>query len=201
MLHSIIAWLTETVGTLGYPGIIALMALESSFFPFPSEVVMVPAGYLASKGEMNIVLVITCGVLGSVIGSYVNYMIAVKLGRGALLRFGKYFFLTPEKFAHVESYSKKHGEISTFIGRLLPVIRQYISFPAGLVRMPLGRFTFFTALGAGIWMTVLAVIGYVVGENEELVHQWSKTALFWVLIGCAVIVAAYIHFRKPREHS
>jgi membrane protein DedA with SNARE-associated domain len=196
VLHSLIAWLVEVVGTLGYPGIIILMALESSFFPFPSEVVMIPAGYLAYNGEMNIVLVIVFGILGSILGALFNYYLAIKLGRPALHKWGKWLFLPEHRFLQVELFFKSHGEISTFIGRLIPGIRQYISFPAGLSRMNLTHFIFWTSAGAGIWMTILALIGYFVGGNEELVTEWSKTATFWIIIICVGIVGIYWKLKK-----
>lgn len=195
MLDNIVSWLVTIIGSWGYPGIIVLMTLESSFFPFPSEVVMIPAGYLAYLGAMNIVLVIAMGITGSVIGALVNYWIAVHLGRRALLKWGHYFFLSTEKFTQVEGYLRRHGEIGTFIGRLIPVVRQYISFPAGLARMPIGRFVFFTSLGAGLWVSILVAIGYMVGDNEELVRAWSQTALFWVVIGCGLLVLIYRKLR------
>ena len=196
MLESIIVWLVDTIGALGYPGIVLLMGLESSFFPFPSEVVIIPAGYLAHQGEMNLATVIIAGILGSLLGAWVNYAIAISVGRAALLRWGRWIFLPEEKLLRVEKFLRTHGEIGTFIGRLIPVIRQYISFPAGLAKMPLARFSFYTGLGAGLWVTILAVIGYAVGENEELVMEWSQTALFWVLIGCGVLVLGYWKVRK-----
>ncbi|MBU2214033.1 DedA family protein [Patescibacteria group bacterium] len=196
MLESIITWLVQTIGTIGYPGIVLLMGLESSFFPFPSEVVIIPAGYLAHQGDMNLAAVIIAGILGSLLGAWVNYAIAISVGRAALLKWGKWIFLPEEKLLRVEKFLRTHGEIGTFIGRLIPVIRQYISFPAGLAKMPLARFSFYTGLGAGLWVTILAVIGYSVGENEELVRQWSQTALFWILIGCGVLVLGYWKLRK-----
>jgi len=196
MLESIITWLVQTIGTLGYPGIVLLMGLESSFFPFPSEVVIIPAGYLAHQGDMNLAAVIIAGIFGSLLGAWVNYAIAITFGRTALLKWGKWIFLPEEKFVRVESFLKTHGEIGTFIGRLIPVIRQYISFPAGVAKMPLARFSFYTGLGAGLWVTILAVIGYSVGENEELVRQWSQTALFWVLVGCSALILIYWKLKK-----
>ncbi len=196
MLETIIAWLVQTIGVLGYPGIVLLMALESSFFPFPSEVVIVPAGYLAQQGQMHIGMVVGMGILGSLIGAWVNYYIAITIGRKALMKWGKWLLLPPEKFMKVEVYLKKHGEIGTFIGRLIPVIRQYISFPAGIARMPIGKFSVYTGLGAGLWVTILALIGYFVGENEEMVKQWSQTALFWLIAGCVVLVVGYWKLRK-----
>ena len=191
MLHEMIAWLTEVIGAFGYPGIFLLMALESSFFPFPSEVVMVPAGYLAHQGEMNFFIVIFMGVAGSLVGAWLNYFIAKTVGRATLLKWGHLLFLPNDKLFTVEKYLKQHGEIGTFVGRLIPVIRQYISFPAGLVGMPLWKFSLFTGMGAGLWVTILAAIGYGVGDNQELVAEWSKTALFWVLLGCAGIILVY----------
>jgi len=201
MLNELVAWLVDTVGALGYPGIIVLMALESSFFPFPSEVVMVPAGYLASQGEMNIAAAVVAGIFGSLIGAWINYWIAVTLGRKALLKWGKWFFLPPEQFFMVERFLKEHGEIGTFIGRLIPVVRQYISFPAGLVRMSPWKFSLFTGLGAGLWVMILAAIGYFVGENKEQVEQWSRTAAFWVIVGCAVLLFFYWKRRSHRAKS
>ncbi|MCF7844951.1 MAG: DedA family protein [Kiritimatiellales bacterium] len=196
MLESIIVWLVDIIGVLGYPGIVLLMGLESSFFPFPSEVVIVPAGYLAQQGDMNLATVIIAGILGSLLGAWLNYSIAATVGRTALLKWGKWIFLPEEKLVKVEKFLKTHGEIGTFIGRLIPVIRQYISFPAGVAKMPLARFSFYTGLGAGLWVTILAVIGYSVGENQELVKAWSQTALFWVIGGCAVLVLGYWKLRK-----
>jgi len=173
-----------------------LMALESSFFPFPSEVVMIPAGYLASKGEMNLVFAILFGVLGSLLGALFNYYLAIKLGRPALIKWGKHFFIPEDKLIKAEKSFRKHGEISTFIGRLIPVLRQYISFPAGISGMNVFKFSMWTSLGAGIWMTILATIGYYVGENEELVTQWSHKAVFWMLAVCVGIVLVYLKMYK-----
>lgn len=196
MLHSLITWLVDTIGALGYPGIILLMGLESSFFPFPSEVVMVPAGYLAYKGEMDIIVVILAGIVGSLLGAWLNYFIARLAGRSALLRWGHRIFLPEKKFLRVERYLREHGEIGTFVGRLIPVIRQYISFPAGVIKMDFYRFSLFTGLGAGLWVTILALIGYYVGENEQLVAAWSQRALFWVLLGCIGLIVVYWKLKK-----
>lgn len=193
LLGDIINWIIQTVGQLGYPGIFIMMFLESSFFPFPSEVVMIPAGYLAYQGQMNIYVAVIMGVLGSLGGALLNYYLAVWLGRPALERWGKYFFLTPEKMAKVDEFFRNHGEISTFIGRLITVVRQYISFPAGLARMNLARFLFFTGLGAGIWVIVLAVIGYIAAGNEDLIHLYSKEATIGLIALCLIVLGGYIY--------
>lgn len=192
ILHEVIQWLAQVVGALGYPGIFMLMFLESSFFPFPSEVVMVPAGILASQGEMNLFVAIAMGVGGSIVGALFNYYLAVWLGKPLLLKYGKYVRFTPERLDKVNVFFLKHGAISTLIGRLLPVIRQYISFPAGLAKMPLTLFTTLTAIGAGIWVTLLVMLGYLFGENKALIEQYLSRIGWGILIGAAVLITVYI---------
>lgn len=176
MVNEIVQWIVATVGQWGYTGIVIMMLLESSFFPFPSEVVMIPAGYLAQKGEMNLFVAIGMGILGSWLGALLNYYLAVFLGRPFFLKYGKYLLISEAKFVRVEGFFCRHGEIGTFTGRLIPVVRQYISFPAGLARMNLVHFLFFTGLGAGIWVTILACIGYVAGQNEKLIRDHLHNA-------------------------
>lgn len=197
-MHELVNWLLMTIGTLGYPGIFLLMAMESSVIPIPSELVMPPAGYLAQQGQMNMAIVILCGTLGSLIGAYANYYAAHYLGRPLLLRYGKYVWITEEKFAKVEKFFKDHGEVSTFIGRLLPVIRHLISLPAGLAGMNHWKFSLYTLLGAGLWVTVLSYIGYFIGANKELITQYSRQALIAAVLLSVSIVAVYVwnHRRK-----
>jgi membrane protein DedA with SNARE-associated domain len=200
-MHQIFAKLVATlvaiVGHLGYPGIVALMFLESSFFPFPSEVVIPPAAYLAQQGKMSLVLVITCGIAGSILGALFNYWLALRLGRPAVLRFGRRFGLTAEKYEQSEEFLRRHGIFGTFIGRLIPVIRQYISFPAGLARMPLLPFITATGLGAGIWVAILAAIGWLVGDNRELIARYSHRA-FYILLPL-LLLAGLIYIRRQRQ--
>ena len=172
LLAALTTWLVDTIGKMGYTGIISLMFLESSFFPFPSEVVMPPAGYLAWKGEMSLTLVLLSGIAGSLLGALFNYWLAVKLGRPLLIKYGKYFFISQETIDKAEKFFQKHGHISTFVCRLLPGIRQYVSLPAGLARMPLKQFCIYTGLGAGIWVFVLTFAGYLLGEHQELLKQY-----------------------------
>jgi membrane protein DedA with SNARE-associated domain len=200
MLQSIWSWLTTLSRDLGYAGIFGLMALESSFFPFPSEVVVPPGGANAKVGEMSLVLVIAFGIAGSILGALFNYWLAVKLGRPFCIKYGRYFLLSEKKFRKSEEFFRRHGEIGTFVGRLIPGVRQIISFPAGLAKMHVGRFCFFTALGAGIWVTVLALIGYAVGpdiagEIEE-VKKHSTTVLLWMVPALVLLVVGYIWWHK-----
>lgn len=172
MLSSVVDFIVQTVGSLGYLGIFLMMFLESSFFPFPSEVVMIPAGYLAYKGEMNIYIAIVAGILGSLAGALFNYYLAIKFGRKFLIKYGKYFFIKEPTIIKMEEFFKSHGHISTFSGRLIPAVRQYISFPAGLARMNLFIFCIYTSLGAGIWVIILTLLGYFLGGNEALIKEY-----------------------------
>ncbi|MDD2583072.1 MAG: DedA family protein [Desulfuromonadaceae bacterium] len=195
-MNIIVQWLLNTIGAMGYPGILLLMAMESSIIPIPSELVMPPAGYLVYQGKMNMAVVILCGTAGSLIGAYINYFVSHYLGRPLILRYGKYALIPPDKFERVERFFLRHGEISTFIGRLLPVIRHLISIPAGVAGMNHFRFALYTMLGAGLWCTILTLIGYAIGENQQLIMQYSHKALLWVILFSAALVAVYIWWQR-----
>ena len=195
-MHELINWLLTTMNAMGYPGIFLLMAMESSVIPVPSELVMPPAGYLAQQGSMNIWLVILMGTVGSLVGAYANYFAAHYLGRPLVLKYGKYVWITEEKFVKVEGFFLRHGEISTFIGRLLPVIRHLISIPAGIAGMNHFRFSLYTLVGAGLWCTILAWIGYFIGKEQALIMQYSRQAVIGVVIFCAILVAVYVWRHK-----
>ena len=197
-MHNIVQWLLDTIGAMGYPGIFLLMAMESSVIPVPSELVMPPAGYLAYQGKMNLAIAILCGTVGSLVGAYCNYFVSRFLGRPLILRYGKYLLIPQDKFERVESFFLRHGEISTFIGRLLPVVRHLISIPAGLSGMNHLRFSSYTLAGAGIWCSILAGIGYVIGENRELIMRYSHRALGIVAICSIILVVAYVWLHKSR---
>ncbi len=198
-MQELITWLVTTIGALGYPGIFILMAMESSVIPIPSELVMPPAGYLAQQGQMNMAVAILCGTAGSLVGAYLNYFAAHYLGRPLVLKYGKYVWITEEKFAKVEKYFRDHGEISTFIGRLLPVVRHLISIPAGLAGMNHMKFSLYTLFGAGIWVTVLSYIGYFIGANQELIMKYSHQALIGVVIVSAVIIYFYVRAHRKKQ--
>ena len=212
MFETIVTWLTETILRLGYPGILALMALESSFFPFPSEVVLPPAGYLAAQGRMSAVGALLAGLTGSMLGALFNYYLAVALGRPLLHKYHRFLLMRESSLDRAEQFFRDHGEISTFVGRLIPVIRQLISLPAGVARMRLDRFALYTALGAGIWCAVLTAIGWFVGRNaavvtsmDELIGspefaRYSSTAGLVLVPILVLIVAVYIvRHRRRRE--
>jgi membrane protein DedA with SNARE-associated domain len=197
-MHEIVNWLVSTIGAMGYPGIFILMAMESSVIPIPSEIVMPPAGYLAQQGKMNIWLVILAGTLGSLVGAYANYFVARWLGRPLVIRYGRYVWITEEHFNKVESFFLRHGEISTFIGRLLPVIRHLISIPAGIARMGHLRFTLYTTTGAAIWVSVLSWIGYIIGAKQEMITEYAHQAVIGALLFSSLLLGIYVilHRRK-----
>jgi membrane protein DedA with SNARE-associated domain len=211
MLESLAAHLDAVAvlaPTWGLAFVFVFMAVESSFIPFPSEVVMVPAGFLAARGEFTggdpavaLALAIAAGTAGSLAGAYANYFLALKVGKPFLERYGKYFFVKPEPLARACEVFNRYGSMTTFVCRLVPVIRQLISIPAGISRMPLAPFTFFTGLGAGIWTAVLAFVGYALGRSAgdisylELVNCGKDSAAgnLPLVLGCAVaLVGAYV---------
>lgn len=212
MLDALIPFLEKTAHfglTWGPLLVLFFMTVESSFIPFPSEIVMIPAGFMAARGEFfpgdsawaALVLSIACGICGSLLGAWLNYALALKLGRPFLYRWGKYFFLPADKLSRAEQLFREYGDITTFVCRFIPVVRQLISIPAGISRMHFGRFTLFTGAGAGIWVLLLALIGYWFGTTTqgmgyaELVHA-AKGLLdrysVWIFLACAVLMAVYI---------
>lgn len=198
--------------TWGLVFVFAFMAIESSFIPFPSEVVMIPAGFLAARGELALGspevalwIAVAVGVAGSLVGAYANYFLALWVGKPFLEKYGKYFFVKPEPLARACEVFNRYGAATTFVCRLVPVIRQLISIPAGISRMPLGAFTLFTGLGAGIWTAVLALVGYSIGKSAgdisylELCTRGKEMAaanLPLVIGGAVVLVALYFAATK-----
>ena len=194
--------------TWGLLFIFVFMAIESSFIPFPSEVVMIPAGFLAARGELGlgspmvaVLVALAVGVLGSLAGAYVNYYLALWVGKPFLEKYGKWFFLKPAALDRACEVFNKYGAATTFVCRMVPAIRQLISIPAGIARMPLGSFTLFTALGAGVWTAILAFVGYGLGRTAgditylELCTKGKEMAaahLPLVIGGALVLAVLYV---------
>ncbi|MCX8037763.1 MAG: DedA family protein [Candidatus Sumerlaeia bacterium] len=193
--------------------IFLFMTIESSFIPFPSEVVMIPAGVMIARHEfpggdavgIGLSIAILAGLAGSMAGAYINYYLALWLGRPFLYRYAKYFFLKPAHLERAEALFREYGEITTFVCRLLPAIRQLISLPAGLARMNIFRFSLFTALGAGFWVSVLTFIGYGLGrasvgksyrelifEGKQIIHE----NLLWMILALTALVVVYVWIHK-----
>lgn len=200
-MQEIINFIVEVVGNLGYFGIFVMMFLESSFFPFPSEVVMIPAGYLAHKGEMNTFVVIFCGSVGSLSGAIFNYYLCYFFGRNLIEKYGKFVGITEAKMQKFENFFEKYGEISTFNCRLIPGIRQYISLPAGLAKMNLAKFCIFTTLGATIWVSILVLLGYFLGENKALLDEYLHIITIALIFIVCVIFALYFYLIKKHKNG
>ena len=206
IIEQVASWYMEH---MNYGTITLLMTIESSFIPFPSEVVVPPAAYKASQegSDLNIILVVVFATIGALIGAFINYYLALWLGRPIIYKFadsrwGKMCLLSSEKVQKAENYFVKHGNISTFIGRLITGIRQLISIPAGLARMSLLPFVFYTALGAGIWNIILAVTGYIAHGQADLIDQYSKEISYTLLLGGILFILYLIYngfFKKNKK--
>jgi membrane protein DedA with SNARE-associated domain len=206
MIESLLALFEQ----LGYTGILLLMLLESTVFPVPSELVMIPAGVLAAQGRMDPFVAVFMGIVGSLLGAMINYWVGFKLGKPVLDKYGKYVLLPPHRMARVEKFFLKHGEISTFTGRLLLGVRHLISIPAGLAHMNLTRFVGFTVLGSGIWVSVLVALGYFAGreldqvtdaEIKALWGRYSTPITIGLILFCLVVIAAYIFWHRHRRRA
>ena len=209
-----VAFIQWCLDNLNYWTITLLMAIESSFIPFPSEVVVPPAAWKAATGGgMNIFLVVLFATLGANIGALINYYLAKWLGRPIIYRFansriGHMCLITEEKVANAEAYFDQHGAISTFLGRLIPAIRQLISIPAGLARMNIGKFLLFTTLGSGLWNTVLAFIGYYLSKvpgietQEQLLQRATEYSheIGYVILGVVVLVVGFLVYKGIKKN-
>jgi membrane protein DedA with SNARE-associated domain len=204
MLEQFLTWLVDTIGRLGYPGIVVLMAIESSVVPLPSELVMPPAGYLVALGRMSAPLALGSAVLGGLLGSYANYWVASRVGRWVFVRYGRWVLVSERSLERSERFFARHGPIAVFISRLFPVLRHLISIPAGIARMPVGLFFVYTGAGAGIWAAILMVIGWVIGKegralSREQVYVYSHRAVLILIPVVALLVAGYVVWHRRRR--
>ena len=205
-VEKVASWYMEN---MNYGTITLLMTVESSFIPFPSEVVVPPAAYKASQqdSDLNIILVVIFATIGALIGSFINYFLALWLGRPIIQKFadsklGRMCLLSGEKVQKAEDYFVKHGKSSTFIGRFIVGIRQLISIPAGLAKMPILPFVVFTTLGAGLWNVILAVLGYLAGGKADMINEYSKEISYVMLVLGVAFVGFLVYngfIKKKKE--
>jgi membrane protein DedA with SNARE-associated domain len=198
-LQNIIDWYMQNIN---YGTITLLMAIESSFIPFPSEIVVPPAAWKAAQGDLNIWLVYFFSTLGAMAGAFLNYYLALFLGRKIIYKFAdtrlaSLLMITPGSVEKAEAYFIRYGNVSTFIGRLVPAIRQLISIPAGLARMKIRDFFLYTLLGAGIWNAILAALGYFLYTQKDLLERYY-TELSWFFLVCAILFVFYLIFKSFR---
>lgn len=198
MFQHLFTQILDIFGGLSYGSILFLMALESSIFPVPSELVMIPAGYLAATGKMSVWIVVLAGTVGSLIGATVNYYVLGQwIGRPFLERYGKYLLINHKKYLQAEDLFLKNDRLYTFLGRFIPVVRHLISIPAGMFRMNFPIFLLLTGLGAGLWCAILTLLGYYFGQDVvTLVSQYTHEVSIAVVIGLVVFMVWFIRKKK-----
>jgi membrane protein DedA with SNARE-associated domain len=202
LFSTIIEWY---LAHINYGTITLLMAIESSFIPLPSELVIPPAAWKAAQGDLNIYLVVVFSTLGAILGALFNYFFALTLGRAIIYTFsesrlGKLFFLSRAKIENAEAYFVRHGKSSTLIGRLVPGVRHLISLPAGLARMNLRHFILYTLIGSTVWHSILAALGYFLYSQKELLDRYFAE-LSWILIALGIGFAIFLLYRFLKKHE
>ncbi len=205
LLTSFIMFLVSTVGSWGCLGIFILMTIESTFIPFPSELILVPAGILIALNEMTWQSVLIIGTLGSYLGASINYYIAYCLGKRMTNKFlkgyGKIFLISQTGLIKAEDYFKKHGEITIFVGRLIPVVRQLISLPAGFAKMNFFKFSLFTIMGSAIWVYILTYLGVIFGNNLEILQTNLSILTAYTISLVIAIVLVYVLWKKRLKNN
>jgi len=205
ILFNLFNLLVLIIEDMGYLGIFLGMMIESTIFPLPSELILIPAGALVARGEMTFSLVFLTAVAGTILGALINFLFAMFLGRTLVnmlvQKYGKFLFLTEARLRKTDSFFNRHGEITTFIGRLVPVARHIISIPAGFSRMNIFKFITYTALGAGIWSAFLIYLGYLFWDRLEWINVHLNSLYIPVLVFVMIIVIIYILIHKNHHRD
>jgi membrane protein DedA with SNARE-associated domain len=199
-MYELFLEIVEFIESLGYLGIFVMTFIESTFIPIPSEITLIPAGFLVADGRMNFWLVSLSSLIGTLGGSLTNYAIAKYFGRKLLLNYGKYLFIDEERLKTIEFFFQRHGAISTFSGRLLPGLKHFISFPAGLAQMNIVKFSFYTAAGGSLWNTLIIGLGYLIGENHGLIKQNLKYINIGLILFIVLLVSVYM-FKNRKDNT
>lgn len=201
VIEPIKIWAESLILSIGYSGIFFLMLLDSANIPIPSEVIMPFGGMLASEGKLNVHLVAFAGTFGSVLGSLVSYWIGAKLGKPFLLKYGKYVLLRPKEVEHADAWFKKYGVGVTLWGRFIPLVRTFISLPAGMFNMPIPLFMLYALLGALPWNYAWSYVGYLLGKNWSVVEENMKYADLAVVLVLGYFVVRYVMSRKRAKEN
>ncbi|HEX2031621.1 MAG TPA: DedA family protein [Actinomycetota bacterium] len=197
MLEWLEHFITNTLGTYGYQAVFVLMVLESALIPIPSEVTMVFGGFLVSRGRLDFFWVGMLGAIANVVGSWLAYWLGLWGGRPLIERWGKYVFLRPHELDRAEAWFERHGEAAVFVSRLLPVVRTFISLPAGVARMPFGKFTVYTFLGCLPWTFALTWAGVLLGNNWETFLRYG-TPISYAIAGALAAWIAWWLWKRAR---
>jgi membrane protein DedA with SNARE-associated domain len=200
VLNSLIDAITRVIGHHGFPAVLGLMTLESACIPVPSEVIQLFAGYLVSLHRMSLFAAVSAGVLGNLIGSWIAWSVGYWGGRPFIERYGRYIHVTPERLALSERWFERHGEVTVLVGRCVPLIRTFISLPAGIARMPFWRFTLFTIIGCIPWVLGLTLLGVQVGPSWE---RWRHRLeyLDYIVAGAIIMAIVYLYVRARRRRA
>ena len=202
---SLVAWLTdavlEMISTLGYPGVFVLMLVEGILTPIPSELIVPFAGYLAAEGEMNLLVVIAVGTAGAAIGNSVAYYIGYRLGRPLIQRYGRYVWLDEGDIMLAERWFARFGDVGVLLGHAVPGVRSIISFPAGIGRMRFRNFVVFSTMGALIWTTVLASVGYVLMDEWRRIADTTANIDLYVVVATLAVIVGYLYWNKKRSRA
>ena len=197
MLHWLERIVTDSLGQYGYQAVFVLMVLESACIPIPSEVTMLFGGFLVSRGDLSFLAVATLGTVGNLVGSWLAYWVGMRGGRPLIERWGRYVFLREHELDRAHEWFERHGEAAVFVSRLLPVVRTFISLPAGVARMPFGKFTLYTFLGCLPWTFALTWAGMLLGDNWETFLRYGDP-ISWVIAGISVFLIAWWLIRRYR---
>ena len=198
IINSLTNFIIQTISNSGYGGIFLLMVAESALIPIPSEVIMPFSGYLVSAGKLNVVYVVLAGSIGNLVGSLIAFFIGSRLGRNFILRYGKYVLLRKSHLELTENYFRKYGDRATFISRLLPAVRTYISLPAGVANMNLKKFIVYTFAGSLIWNTMLTYVGIKLGEEWTSIRQYSSYIDVVVIVGVIIAIIIFVKRRSSK---
>ncbi len=200
ILNPLVQFITSIIAALGYGGIFLLMILESALIPIPSEIIMPFSGFLVAAGKFGSVGVILAGSLGNLVGSIATYFLGIKLGRAFLLRYGKYIFFRPHHLVFTEQLFHKYGEKIVFVGRLLPVVRTYLSLPAGIGRTDFFKFVVYTLAGSLIWNTMLTYAGIQLGRNWKHIDKYSNY-LYIIAVIAVITIVIWIVYKNRTKSS
>jgi membrane protein DedA with SNARE-associated domain len=198
MLNSIVDAITRLIGNHGFPAVLGLMTLESACIPVPSEVIQLFAGYLVSIHRMSLIAAVTAGVLGNLLGSWISWAVGYWGGRPFIARYGRFIHVTPARMARAERWFEQRGEIAVLVGRCVPIVRTFISLPAGVARMPFWRFTLFTLVGCIPWVLGLTLIGVQVGPSWERWRHRLEYADY--IVGAALVIGVAVYLLRARRH-